>query len=159
VGLDPHVYDKSDIHTHVPAGATPKDGPTAGLAMATAIISAFTRRPIRRDVAMTGEVTLRGKALQIGGLKAKTIAAHRAGIKTVILPQENAKDIPELPERIREDLELICVSHLDEVLEIALLEGDGQPFTVETDKDPDDSSKLTVPPAAKNNGTDRPFQA
>jgi ATP-dependent Lon protease len=161
LGLDPKVFDKADIHIHVPAGATPKDGPSAGLAMATAIISAFTRRPVRRDVAMTGEVTLRGKALQIGGLKAKTIAAHRSGIKTVILPQENAKDIPELPERIREDLELICVSHLDEVLDIALLEGDAKPFTIEaTDKEPDEGSKLTVPPgSSKNNGTDRPFQA
>jgi ATP-dependent Lon protease len=160
LGLDPKVFDKADIHIHVPAGATPKDGPSAGLAMATAIISAFTRRPVRRDVAMTGEVTLRGKALQIGGLKAKTIAAHRAGIKTVLLPQENAKDIPELPERIREDLELICVSHLDEVLEIALLEGDGPVFTIGGDSDPDDGNKLTVPPASKNNGSsDRPFQA
>lgn len=158
--LDPKVFDKADIHIHVPAGATPKDGPSAGLAMATAIISAFTRRPIRRDVAMTGEVTLRGKALQIGGLKAKTIAAHRAGIKTVLLPQDNAKDIPELPERIREDLELVCVNHLDEVLEIALLESDGPVFTIGSDTDPDDSNKLTVPPASKNNGSgDRPFQA
>jgi ATP-dependent Lon protease len=160
LGLDPKVFDKADIHIHVPAGATPKDGPSAGLAMATAIISAFTRRPVRRDVAMTGEVTLRGKALQIGGLKAKTIAAHRAGIKTVLLPQENAKDIPELPERIREDLELICVSHLDEVLEIALLEGDGPVFTIGGDTDSEDGNKLTVPPASKNNGSsDRPFQA
>lgn len=158
--LDPKVFDKADIHIHVLAGATPKDGPSAGLAMATAIISAFTRRPIRRDVAMTGEVTLRGKALQIGGLKAKTIAAHRAGIKTVLLPQDNAKDIPELPERIREDLELVCVNHLDEVLEIALLESDGPVFTIGSDTDPDDSNKLTVPPASKNNGSgDRPFQA
>jgi ATP-dependent Lon protease len=159
LGLQPKVFDKADIHIHVPAGATPKDGPSAGLAMATAIISAFTRRPIRRDVAMTGEVTLRGKALQIGGLKAKTIAAHRAGIKTVILPQENAKDIPELPERIREDLELICVSHLDEVLEIALLDSDAQPFSIESDNEPDEGSKLTVPPTTKNNGSERPFQA
>ncbi|MFZ0546603.1 MAG: endopeptidase La, partial [Candidatus Promineifilaceae bacterium] len=160
LGLDPKVFDKADIHIHVPAGATPKDGPSAGLAMATAIISAFTRRPVRRDVAMTGEVTLRGKALQIGGLKAKTIAAHRSGIKTVILPQDNAKDIPELPERVREDLELVCVSHLDEVLEIALLKNDNQPFTVGSNDDPDNGSKLTVPPVPKTNGSgDRPFQA
>jgi ATP-dependent Lon protease len=157
--LDPKVFDKADIHIHVPAGATPKDGPSAGLAMATAIISALTRRPVRRDVAMTGEVTLRGKALQIGGLKAKTIAAHRSGIKTVILPQDNAKDIPELPAKVREDLELICVSHLDEVLNIALLDG-GPPFTVSGGDDSDGGSKLTVPPTNKNNGAgDRPFQA
>jgi ATP-dependent Lon protease len=100
------------------------------LALATAVISAFTRRPVRRDVAMTGEVTLRGKALAIGGLKAKTIAAHRAGINTVILPKENAKDIPELPERIRADLNLVTVSHLDEVLQLALLDAKEPPFTV-----------------------------
>jgi ATP-dependent Lon protease len=159
LGLEPKVFDKADIHIHVPAGATPKDGPSAGLAMATAIISAFTRRPVRRDVAMTGEVTLRGKALQIGGLKAKTIAAHRAGIKTVIMPQENAKDIPELPEKVREDLELIPVSHLDEVLSIALLDG-GPPFAISGDDEPDDGAKLTVPPGSKKNGSgDRPFQA
>ncbi len=128
LNLDPAVFDKTNIHIHVPSGATPKDGPSAGLAIATAVVSAFTRRPVRRDVAMTGEVTLRGKALPIGGLKAKTIAAHRAGIKTVLLPNDNAKDIPELPERIREDLELICVSHLDEVLAIALLDAEGPPF-------------------------------
>ncbi|MCZ7672628.1 MAG: hypothetical protein M5U34_38680 [Chloroflexi bacterium] len=99
--------------------------------MATAIISAFTRRPVRREVAMTGEVTLRGKVLAIGGLKAKTIAAHRAGITTVLLPKDNAKDIPELPERIRQDLTLIPVGHLDQVLEIALIDGGKRPFTVE----------------------------
>ncbi len=159
LGLEPKVFDKADIHIHVPAGATPKDGPSAGLAMATAIISAFTRRPVRRDVAMTGEVTLRGKALQIGGLKAKTIAAHRAGIKTVIMPQDNAKDIPELPEKVREDLELIPVNHLDEVLNIALLDG-GPPFTITGSDDPDNGAKLTVPPRSKKNGSgDRPFQA
>jgi ATP-dependent Lon protease len=123
--LDPGVFDRTNIHIHVPAGATPKDGPSAGLAIATAIISAYTRRPIRRDVAMTGEITLRGKALQIGGLKAKTIAAHRSGIKVVLLPNDNAKDIPELPKRIREDLDLVCVSHLDDVLAIALLKAIG----------------------------------
>jgi ATP-dependent Lon protease len=159
LGLEPAVFDKSNIHIHVPAGATPKDGPSAGLAMATAIISAFTRRPVRRDVAMTGEVTLRGKALQIGGLKSKTIAAHRAGIKTVLLPQENAKDIPELPERIRQDLELICVNHLSEVLDIALLEAVGPPFSVSGDSGPG-SDKMTVP-GATNGGSpgDRPMQA
>ncbi|MDX1616606.1 MAG: endopeptidase La, partial [Candidatus Promineifilaceae bacterium] len=129
LGLDPAVFDRSNIHIHVPAGATPKDGPSAGLAIATAIISAFTRQPVRRTVAMTGEVTLRGKALPIGGLKAKTIAAHRAGIKTVLLPNDNAKDIPELPEQIREDLELVGVGNLEEVLKIALAESSEPPFT------------------------------
>ena len=119
--LDPAIFDKVDIHIHVPAGATPKDGPSAGIGMATSIISAFTNRPVRRDVAMTGEVTLRGKVLAIGGFKAKAIAAHRAGIRTVILPKDNAKDIPELPDSIRGDLELLPVTRLEDVLEAALL--------------------------------------
>ncbi|WP_374686277.1 endopeptidase La [Promineifilum sp.] len=130
LGLEPALFDKVNVHIHVPDGATPKDGPSAGIAMATAIISAFTRRPVRRDVAMTGEVTLRGKVLPIGGLKSKTIAAHRAGIKTVLLPKDNAKDIPELPERVRQDLELIPVGHLDEVIAVALLEPVGPPMKV-----------------------------
>jgi ATP-dependent Lon protease len=130
LGLEPNIFDRVNIHVHVPDGATPKDGPSAGIGMATAIISAFTRRPVRRDVAMTGEVTLRGKVLAIGGLKSKTIAAHRAGVKTVLLPKDNAKDIPELPKTIREELELIPVSHLHEVLAIALLPGTEAPFAV-----------------------------
>lgn len=159
LGLDPATFDKVNIHIHVPAGATPKDGPSAGLAIATAIISAFTRRPVRKDVAMTGEVTLRGKALQIGGLKAKTIAAHRAGIKTVLMPDDNAKDIPELPERIRQDLDLVCVSNLDEVLELALLESDEPPFSVSGN-----SGEMTegppIPQVSGGNGSgERPFQA
>lgn len=119
--LDPALFDSMDIHIHVPAGATPKDGPSAGIGMATAIISAFTNRPVRRDVAMTGEVTLRGKVLAIGGFKAKAIAAHRAGIRTVILPMDNAKDIPELPESVRNALELLPVKRLEDVLDAALL--------------------------------------
>jgi ATP-dependent Lon protease len=156
LGLDPNIFDKVNIHVHVPDGATPKDGPSAGISMATAIISAFTRRPVRRDVAMTGEVTLRGKVLAIGGLKAKTIAAHRAGIKNVILPKDNAKDIPELPERIREDLTLIPVSHLSEVLTLALLEGDEAPFTVEMI---DSGNGLKLPPVSGGPPADWPIQA
>jgi len=136
----------------VPDGATPKDGPSAGIAMATAIISAFTRRPVRRDVAMTGEVTLRGKVLPIGGLKSKTIAAHRAGIKTVLLPKDNAKDIPELPERVRQDLELIPVGHLDDVLAVALLEPVGAPMKVGDEKA---AEATVVPPAANGNAGER----
>ncbi len=130
LGLDPAVFDKANIHIHVPDGATPKDGPSAGIALSTAIISAFTNRPIRRDVAMTGEVTLRGKVLEIGGLKGKTIAAHRAGIKTVLLPRDNARDIPELPDTIREEVDLIPVDHLNQVLEAALLDPIAAPFSV-----------------------------
>jgi ATP-dependent Lon protease len=155
LGLDPNLFDRTNIHIHVPAGATPKDGPSAGLAIATAIISAFTRRPVRREVAMTGEVTLRGKALQIGGLKSKTIAAHRAGIKTVLVPQDNAKDIPELPERIREDLELICVSHLDEVLDISLLDADDSPFGVSEDSG-QGNDEFSIPPVKSGNGSHEP---
>jgi ATP-dependent Lon protease len=145
LGLEPSVFDKTNIHIHVPDGATPKDGPSAGISMATAVISAFTRRPVSRSVAMTGEVTLRGKILAIGGLKQKTIAAHRAGITTVLLPKDNAKDIPELPDRIREDLTLIPVGHLDEVLEVALLPATEPPFSVEKSETP-----LVPPPATKS---------
>ncbi len=157
--LDPAIFDKTNIHVHVPAGATPKDGPSAGLALATAIISAFTRRPVRRDVAMTGEVTLRGKALQIGGLKSKTIAAHRAGIKVVLMPNDNAKDIPELPERIKDDLELICVSHLDDVLEIALLNANESSFGPSDDPDTGEEG-VPIPPVPTGNGSNnRPMTA
>jgi ATP-dependent Lon protease len=151
LGLEPTIFDQVNIHVHVPDGATPKDGPSAGIGMATAIISAFTRRPVRRDVAMTGEVTLRGKVLAIGGLKSKTIAAHRAGIKTVILPNDNAKDIPELPDSIRTELELIPVSHLHEVLAIALLPGNEAPFSVTGN-----SEKLNVPLPKASSGSGIP---
>jgi ATP-dependent Lon protease len=119
-GLEPGYFDKRNIHVHVPAGATPKDGPSAGITMATALISALTGVKVRKDVAMTGEVTLRGKVLPIGGLREKTLAAHRGGIKTFLLPKRNAKDLSELPEIVRNELELIEVSNLDQVLEIAL---------------------------------------
>ena len=153
LGLDPNVFDKANMHIHIPAGATPKDGPSAGIALATAIISAFTRRPVRRDVAMTGEVTLRGKVLPIGGLKSKTIAAHRAGIKTVLLPKDNAKDIPELPERVRQDLELIPVGHLDDVIAVALLEPVEPPMKV-GDIGPTVDAAV-VPPVANGSAGER----
>src|SRR5699024_692376 len=105
----------------IPAGAIPKDGPSAGITMATALISALTGRKVRKDVAMTGEVTLRGKVLPIGGLRGKTLAAHRGGIKTFLLPKRNAKDVSELPDLVKDELELIEVSHLDEVLDVALM--------------------------------------
>jgi ATP-dependent Lon protease len=120
LGIDPNYFEEHNIHVHVPEGAVPKDGPSAGITLTTALISAMTGRPVRRDVAMTGEVTLRGKVLPIGGLKEKTLAAHRAGIKTFILPKDNAKDIVELPQKVREDLQLIPVSSMEEVLKIAL---------------------------------------
>jgi ATP-dependent Lon protease len=119
-GIDPNTFEETNIHIHIPEGAVPKDGPSAGITLTTALISALTGTPVRRDVAMTGEVTLRGKVLPIGGLKEKTLAAHRAGIRTFILPKENAKDISELPEKVRRELNLIPVSSMDEVLRIAL---------------------------------------
>ncbi len=124
LGIEAGFFDKHNIHIHIPAGAIPKDGPSAGITMATALISALSGRPIRRDVAMTGEITLRGRVLPIGGLREKTLAAHRGGIRTFLLPKRNAKDLAELPDVVKEDLELIQVSTLDEVLAIALLEKD-----------------------------------
>ncbi|MEJ7838022.1 MAG: endopeptidase La [Thermomicrobiales bacterium] len=119
-GLEAGYFDKRNIHVHVPAGATPKDGPSAGITMATALVSALTGVKVRKDVAMTGEITLRGKVLPIGGLREKTLAAHRGGIKTFLLPKRNAKDLSELPEIVKQELELIEVSDIDQVLEIAL---------------------------------------
>src|SRR3954470_19467160 len=120
-GIEPPLFDRRDIHVHVPEGATPKDGPSAGVAMATAIVSVMTGIPIRHDVAMTGEITLRGRVLPIGGLKEKLLAAHRGGIKTVMIPEENAKDLVEISDQIKGGLEIIPVSRMDEVLKHALV--------------------------------------
>ncbi len=121
LGLDRHFYDKIDIHVHVPEGAIPKDGPSAGITMATSLVSALTGIPVDRQVAMTGEITLRGNVLPIGGLKEKALAAHRGGIKRILLPKENENDIEEIPVTVRNDLEFIPVSHVDEVLQEALI--------------------------------------
>ena len=121
-GIIPTLFDKYDIHVHVPEGATPKDGPSAGIAMVTSIVSMLTETPIRRDVAMTGEVTLRGNVLPIGGLKEKLLAALRGGIKTVIIPDENVKDLAEIPDNVKNDLEIIPVTTVSEVLQVALSE-------------------------------------
>jgi ATP-dependent Lon protease len=120
-GIEPPTFDKRDIHVHVPEGATPKDGPSAGVAMVTAIVSTLTGIPVRKDVAMTGEITLRGRILPIGGLKEKLLAAHRGGIKTVLIPEENAKDLTEISDSIKGGLEIIPVSRMDEVLKVALV--------------------------------------
>ncbi|WP_439534796.1 S16 family serine protease, partial [Polymorphobacter sp.] len=119
-GIKPSVFEKKDIHVHVPEGATPKDGPSAGIAMVTAIVSTLSGIPIRKDVAMTGEVTLRGRVLPIGGLKEKLLAALRGGITTVLIPAENEKDLAEIPANVTEGLKIIPVSHADEVLAVAL---------------------------------------
>jgi ATP-dependent Lon protease len=120
-GIEPPLFDKRDIHVHVPEGATPKDGPSAGVAMVTAIVSVMTGIPIVRDVAMTGEITLRGRVLPIGGLKEKLLAAQRGGIKTVLIPEENAKDLVDVNESIKGGLNIIPVSRMDEVLAHALV--------------------------------------
>jgi ATP-dependent Lon protease len=120
-GIEPPLFDKRDIHVHVPEGATPKDGPSAGVAMVTAIVSVMTGIPVRRDVAMTGEITLRGRVLPIGGLKEKLLAALRGGIKKVMIPEENAKDLAEIPDNVKNGLEIVPVARMDEVLAHALV--------------------------------------
>ena len=119
-GISDEAFEHKDIHIHVPEGATPKDGPSAGITMATAILSAFTGKPVRRDVAMTGEITLRGKVLPIGGLKEKALAANRIGIHDIIIPEENKKDVEEIPENVRRHLNFICVSDVDQVFRNAV---------------------------------------
>ena len=120
LGLRKEFYKDLDVHIHVPEGAVPKDGPSAGIAIALALVSALTKRPARKDVAMTGEITLRGRVLEIGGVKEKIIAAHRAGIRTVVLPKNNKKDLEEIPEKTKKDIKFIFISHMDEVIKIAL---------------------------------------
>jgi len=119
-GIEPDFHQKHDIHIHVPEGATPKDGPSAGIAMCTALVSALTRVPVRSEVAMTGEITLRGRVLPIGGLKEKLLAAHRGGIELVIIPDENEKDLADIPKNITASLTIKPVRWIDEVLDIAL---------------------------------------
>ncbi|MBE7042757.1 MAG: endopeptidase La [Ruminococcaceae bacterium] len=120
LGIDADFYKNKDLHIHVPEGATPKDGPSAGITMATAILSALTGIPVRRDVAMTGEITLRGRVLPIGGLKEKSLAAYRAGMKTVLMPEENRKDLEDIPEEIRNQMQFVPVSRMEEVIELTL---------------------------------------
>jgi ATP-dependent Lon protease len=124
LGINEDFFEKNDVHVHIPEGAIPKDGPSAGITIACALASAMTGRKVRHEVAMTGEVTLRGRVLPVGGIKEKVLAAHRAGIRKVILPKENEKDLEEIPKKIRTQLEFTFVEHMDEVLEEALLEGD-----------------------------------
>jgi ATP-dependent Lon protease len=118
--VNPEVFDQVDVHIHIPEGAIPKDGPSAGITIATALLSAFTGREVMRDVGMTGEITLRGRILPVGGIREKVLAAHRAGLKTVILPKRNVKDLVDVPKRARDELKIVPVEHMDQVLKIAL---------------------------------------
>ncbi len=150
LGIKPPRFEKWDIHVHVPEGATPKDGPSAGLAMVTSIVSVLTQIPVRKDIAMTGEVTLRGNALAIGGLKEKLLAALRGGIKTVLIPQENEKDLPEIPDNVKQGLEIIPVSHVSEVLKLALT---AEPEPVEWDEAAEEAAALEKAMAGTDEGS------
>jgi ATP-dependent Lon protease len=149
LGIKDDFFEKSDIHVHVPEGATPKDGPSAGIAMTTALVSALTSIPVRADVAMTGEITLRGEVLAIGGLKEKLLAAHRGGIKTVLIPEENVKDLPEIPDNIKNRLDIHPVKWIDQVLELAL-ERHPEPLPEKTETEP-----VAIPPIEPTPATSR----
>jgi len=148
LGLDKRFLENVDIHVHVPEGAIPKDGPSAGITMATTLVSALCKLAVRKDVAMTGEITLRGRVLPIGGLKEKVLAAHRGGIKRVLIPKENAKDIREIPRKVRERLELILVDHTDEVLREALRLDDPEAFFRKLPAAQKDGASKPIPPSA-----------
>jgi ATP-dependent Lon protease len=149
LGIDPEFHNKYDIHVHVPEGATPKDGPSAGIAMCTALVSALTRVPVRSVVAMTGEITLRGRVLPIGGLKEKLLAAHRGGIELVIIPEENLKDLADIPKNVTGSLTIKPVRWIDEVLDLAL-ERPLSPLPVKVEN----AEKSTIEPARKDEADD-----
>ncbi len=149
IGVKPPRLDRWDIHVHVPDGATPKDGPSAGIAMVTAIVSVLTQIPVRKDIAMTGEVTLRGNASAIGGLKEKLLAALRAGVKTVLIPTENEKDLPEIPDNVKEALQIIPVSHVSEVLKHVLVR---QPEGIEWDEGAEEAAAKALSGASEGAG-------
>ena len=149
IGVKPPVFDRKDIHVHVPEGATPKDGPSAGVAMVTAITSVLTGIPIHRDVAMTGEITLRGRVLPIGGLKEKLLAALRGGIKKVLIPEENAKDLADIPDNVKNSLEIIPVAHADDVLKHALVR---QPESIEWDEAAEEAAAKAASDAVRAAG-------
>jgi len=144
-GIDLDFLTRYDVHLHVPEGATPKDGPSAGIGIVTSMVSVLSGIPVRSDVAMTGEITLRGEVLQIGGLKEKLLAAHRGGIKTVLIPEENVKDLVEIPDNIKNKLEIVPVKWIDKVLEIAL---ERQPEGL-----PESDEPAPIPPKADEETT------
>ena len=150
LGVSHSLFEKNDIHIHVPAGAIPKDGPSAGVTMFTALTSLLTRRPIRNDIAMTGEITLRGMVLPVGGIKEKVLAARRAGIHTVILPKKNEKDLEEVPENAKKDLQFLFVQKMEEIIPLALKE----PLLIDVVQE---SEKTKALPAVEN--TNHQFQA
>ncbi len=145
--INEDFYEKRDIHVHVPEGATPKDGPSAGIAMVTALVSSLTGNPVRADVAMTGEITLRGEVLPIGGLKEKLLAAHRGGIKRVLIPHDNVRDLKDIPDNVKGDIEIRAVKWIDEVLELALQEPPTGMSVLEVEKNPAKSKKSTKNPS------------
>jgi ATP-dependent Lon protease len=142
-GIQKDFNRKVDVHVHIPEGAIPKDGPSAGITLATSLISALARIPARRDVAMTGEITLRGKVLPIGGVKEKLLAAHRAGVRTIIIPKDNEKDLADIPKNVLDVLAIHMVSHMDEVLKIAL-DGPLTPIPPSPEADFDEASDATT---------------
>ena len=141
MGINPTLFEKMDIHVHVPEGATPKDGPSAGVGMVTSILSVLTGIAVKKDIAMTGEVTLRGNVLPIGGLKEKLLAALRGGITTVLIPAENEKDLKEIPSNVKEGLVIIPVSHVTEVLKYALV---SIPIPIEWDAAAEEAKALAI---------------
>ncbi len=155
IDIDPEIFERLDIHIHIPEGAIPKDGPSAGITIATALFSAFSERPVSKEVGMTGEITLRGKVLPVGGVREKVLAAHRAGLKTVILPERNVKDLIDLPKKARQDLKIVPVTHLDQVLELALIRKEEKPTGSKQSRVRAVKEKV----AAKTKTADEPAQA
>ena len=136
LGIEESVFRENDLHIHLPAGAIPKDGPSAGITLTLAIASALSGRPVRRDIAMTGEVTLRGKVLEIGGVKEKVLAAYRSGLREIIMPKSNEKDLRDVPDEVRKNMSFVFVERMDEVLRFALLEPVSEELADEVQPEP-----------------------
>ena len=151
MGLETDLFEQVDIHIHIPEGAIPKDGPSAGITICTALISAFTGREVLREVGMTGEITLRGRVLPVGGVREKVLAAHRAGLKTVIMPKRNLKDLVDVPKRARNELNIVPIEHMDQVLELALAPApmDVRPARPRRKKASAEHAKEEIQPAAQ----------
>jgi ATP-dependent Lon protease len=147
LGVDYARFEKTDTHIHIPEGSIPKDGPSAGISLATALISAYTGRKVHKEVGMTGEITLRGRVLPVGGVKEKVLAAHRAGLRTIVLPKKNDKDLVDVPKKAKRDLKFVFVEHMDEVLDVALCPA------------PKESQKAGRAAKARGRGTAKPKAA